>query len=138
MAAPDSSLWTGFKSDHHRTAPTLDQTDTKSTLALRQEHQPEWARPENFQGGLCKDEEIQRPRRSAPERARPHHLKFALPTSVQVIVGRPRMIYPKITANARSTPYQSDNAKLFCQFLFQESRFPETILQPGMFVVDGA
>ena len=30
MAAPDSSLWARFKSDHHRTAPTLDQTDTKA------------------------------------------------------------------------------------------------------------
>ncbi len=77
------SLWAGFKSDHHRPAPTLDQTDTKSLWLCYRNINPNGPVRRISQGGLCRDGEIQRPRRTAPERARPHHLKIELPTSVQ-------------------------------------------------------
>ncbi len=48
------------------------------------------------------------------------------------------MIYPQIAVDARRTPYQSDDAELLSQFLFQESCLAETVLKSGMFVVDGA
>ena len=48
------------------------------------------------------------------------------------------MIYPQIAANTRRTPSQTNHAEFFCRFLFQESCFPESVLKPGMLVVDRA